>query len=214
MSFFVGAGLTGCQSRPAEAPVKDAAPKKSFLMSPEHGSPLHLAMSQSFLNRAVQFMEYEAYGPAIENFSDALVADPDNAKIFYMRASAYLRLGLLHEAIGDLSMAIETEGQSSYYLSRCGAYFATGRWSAAISDCTDTIQLEPMQKDAYLLRAMTHYSTGDLEKAIADALVVLMIHPNDPNARNLIEEVLQERERRERGYLTAPMLKTDMDGGR
>jgi hypothetical protein len=51
-----------------------------------------------------------------------------------------------------------------------GMAIVTGAWQAAIADCTDTIQMAPMEADAYLLRAMTRFSVGDIDKALADAL--------------------------------------------
>jgi tetratricopeptide (TPR) repeat protein len=206
----------GCVPRPSadEAPAApSAAPAEPLIAAPRHPGGLHLVMSQAFLNRGIQLVELGALAAAVESFSDALVADPGNARIYYLRASVQLQRQRPLEAIADLSKAIKAGAQPNYFLSRCGAYMITGAWDQAISDCTDTIQMAPMEADAYLLRAMTYHSSGQLEKALADALVVLMIRPGNANAKNLVDEILADRERRDRGYATTPMIKTEVSSG-
>ena len=206
--------VVGCHREPVSTePAEPAAPRQRLITIPEGPGVLQHAMSQAFLAKGGALLESGAYGAAIQSLSDALVADPGNASIYYLRAAANLRRHRLAEAIEDLSAAIGALPQPDYYLSRCGAYFMEGEWDSAISDCTDTIQLAPMNTDAYFLRALNYFSKGDIERSLADALAVLVIHPKDANARHLIDEVLAERERRERGYTTTPMIKTGNDTG-
>lgn len=203
--------LAGCVGRRAAEPEAPAKPGP-ILSAPKHAGGLQLAVSQEFLARSTDLIERGALAVAVESLSDALAADPENARIYYMRASVQLQRQRPMEAIQDLSMAIKVSAQPSYFLSRCGAYFVVGAWHQAISDCTDTIQMAPMEADAYLLRGLTYYTAGEIEKALADALVVLMIRPNDANAKRLVNEALEERERRQRGYATPPAIKTDLQG--
>jgi tetratricopeptide (TPR) repeat protein len=209
----------GCGPRPSadKGPAgpagPSAAPAEPLITAPKHPGALQVAMSQSFLNKGIRQMEEGALGAAVESLSDALAADPGNARIYYLRASVQLQRQRPLEAIADLSMAIKAGAQPNYFLSRCGAYFITGAWDQAISDCSDTIQMAPMEADAYILRAMTYHSSGQLEKALADALVALMIRPGNANARHLVDEILADRERRDRGYATTPMIKTEIENG-
>lgn len=204
--------VSGCEWRgPFGKPSAKSAP---IMVLPKGPSPLELGMSQIFLTRAARFLDAEAYGAAVESYSDALAADPSNANIYFLRASAQLKRQRINEAIADLSAAIESSAQSTYYLSRCGAYFVTGQWDAAISDCTDTIRLAPMESDAYFLRALTYLTKGELESALADTLVVLMIRPGEPNAKHLLEDILAQKERREHEQNGVPVLKTDIEPGR
>jgi tetratricopeptide (TPR) repeat protein len=176
-------------------------------------SALEIGMSQVFLSRAVLSLEQGDAAAAIGRFTDAIAVDPSNAKSYFMRGNVYWQRGQLSAAIADLSMAIEVGGQPLYYYSRCGAYFSVGEWDAAISDCSDTIRMSPMEGDAYFLRAVSHFSKGDLERALADSLSVLMIRPNDPNARQLLDNILMEKESREKKPSEVAALKTDLGAG-
>ncbi len=141
---LAGCGARSSDSRTPAGTGSGAAPAEPLISAPKHPGAINIAMSQAYLNRGAQLMDAEAFAAAVQSFSDALVADPGNAMIYYLRASAQLRRQNMQEAIADLSMAIRAGGKPTYLLSRCGAYFVTGAWHAAIADCTDTIQMAPM----------------------------------------------------------------------
>lgn len=203
--------VSGCGERFSASSRPDG--QAPLFEAPKEANPISLAMSQAFLNRGSQLFEAGNYYAAVQSLGDALAADPHNAMIYYLRAGAHLRLQQVPEAVADLSQAIETDGQPQYFLSRCGAYFMTGELDAAISDCTETIRRTPTESDAYFLRALTYLSKGEFESALADALTILMIRRNDPNARQLVDEILAAREAGERGQPTTPEIKTDLSDG-
>lgn len=214
----VCAAVSGCggerdASTRTGAGPEPASQRLAILSHPDKAGPVALAMSQAFLNSASRLLELGRFDAAVEVLTDALIADPGNAQIYFLRAGAHLRRQRVGEALADLSRAVESDPRPMYLLSRCGAYFMTGEFDAAVSDCTETIRRAPMELNAYFLRGASYYSQGEFERALSDALTVLMIRPDDANARHLINEILAAREIMDRGYPTAPDIKTSADGG-
>lgn len=222
LAAVIGLRLRSLPHKPVEATPpavsgEAAAKPKPILVSPDTASPLEWGMSQGFLRRGTELLEEGRIGAAIEKISDAIAADPGNTQAYITRGNIFWRIGRMDLAIQDLTAAIDLSGQRPFFVTRCTAYFVSGFWDAAIDDCSEAVRLGPTETDAYLLRAMTYYAKGDLRSALRDGLVVLMIHPNDPNARHLVDEILaqmEEKPNRDYVYEGLPVIKTEAPAGR
>ena len=91
------------------------------------------------------------------------------ASIHAFRAGAYLRKGLLDDALADASRAIQADPKySSGYYARAGVYSQKGDLERALADLTRVIQLEPNNAWGYHGRGTILARQGDLAGAIPD----------------------------------------------
>jgi tetratricopeptide (TPR) repeat protein len=110
--------------------------------------------------------EYEKgnYQEAIENFSKAIDAYPDDASLYNNRGLTYFELKKYDKALSDFSKAIELK--PDYAVACCNrglVYFKTAAggnmepFDKAILDFSKAIELEPKYVDAYYNRGLAHH---------------------------------------------------------
>ena len=125
------------------------------------------------LYHAYYMQEGEGGGPrvdlAIEDYSQAILLDPDNPAYYAARGDAYYKQpGGIDLAIEDYDHAILLDPTNpSLYLGRGIIDFDQGlraQEESAIKDFDEAIRLDPVYAEAYLQRGMAYYfAAGDAE---------------------------------------------------
>jgi len=94
---------------------------------------------------------------ALEDFSQALQLDTNNANIFRGRGRVY-------------SLVQYKPGDADSYYGRGQAYSHTGDYQRAIQDYTETLRIDPKYASALYLRRRAHLHEGNYLAASADSL--------------------------------------------
>lgn len=200
--FATGAALRPpsslSQHLPAEAPPQpwSVSSVDSLKVSPADPRVVlvRARVVQILLDRGAAFIQEESYDAAIEEYSGVLEIDPANSEAYFYRGYCYRQKKWLHSAVLNFSEAIRLKPQPLYYLSRCNAHLAGENAEEAIRDCSETIRRVPARPEAYLLRGLAYWLQGDLDRALQDSLMALMIQPESPPAKQLLEQILLQRE--------------------
>ena len=119
----------------------------------------------------------------IEDYTEAIRLNPDDAEAYYNRGLAYYEQGNLDKAIADYDEAIRLNPDDAQaYYNRAIAYYDRGNLDKAIADYQIAIDLNPDDAEAYYNRGLVYYQQGDLDKAIADYQIAIDLNPDDPDA--------------------------------
>jgi tetratricopeptide (TPR) repeat protein len=158
----------------------------------------------AFLDRGILFGSRGDFDLAIEDFTEAIKLDPDNAAAYLQRSKA-LHAGVskvsnldenfefiisgsgysektrdvYNSALEDASTAIKlSPALASAYHNRARLYNDMGEYDKAISDYTQAIRLDPNDASAYNGRGVTYSDKKDYDKAIADYTQAIRLDPN------------------------------------
>jgi len=132
-----------------------------------------------------------------------------SAREYYERGSDYRAKGDHDQAIADYSQSIQLDPRPVTYIGRGLSYMsryldmANGNTQGsqidldmAFADFNLVIQRAPqMAGGAYTGRGLLYYALKDYDQAIADFEAALQIDPNNPDARQYLEEARQTRGR-------------------
>jgi Flp pilus assembly protein TadD len=119
-------------------PIK-AAPDKldSILVSAEKSEDF-------YLNRGMNRVQQGDYQGAIEDFTEAIRLNPNNAEVYKMRGIVRLVLGEGQAAITDLTQVIRLHpNDAEAYKMRGIVHLTLTEGQAAIADLTEAIRLDP-----------------------------------------------------------------------
>ena len=128
---------------------------------------LNVLTSQEAYQRGRIAEENRQYEAAIDAFGTAIQSDPANDSALVHRAHAFLELGKLDFALGDLnrSLAVQPNSSRAYEL-RASVYRARKAYDQAIADLKAAARLDP-NNDAYVLsQAAIAEERGDIQAAI------------------------------------------------
>ncbi|KXZ47405.1 hypothetical protein GPECTOR_35g843 [Gonium pectorale] len=101
-------------------------------------------MAQDFVARGDRLFVEEDYAGAVEAYSEALQADPQNARIYEARANAYLKLEQYPDANADATKALElSPGLAKAYLRKGVALFNMEEYEGAKEAFEAGCQLAP-----------------------------------------------------------------------
>lgn len=122
---------------------------------------------------------------AMDAYSEAIKADPENAGAYVGRGNIYKDLGDPEEAIKAYDKAIELDPDyADAYNNRGIIYKDIGHPEKAIKDYNKAIELKPDYADAYNNRGIAYRDSGHPEEAIRDYDKAIELKPNDPTAHN------------------------------
>ncbi|HUG94488.1 MAG TPA: tetratricopeptide repeat protein [Planctomycetaceae bacterium] len=122
--------------------------------------------------------------PALEAYTRAVRAFPDNPLVYNNRGMYLQRLGRHDEAIDDFTRALQLN--SSYvfaYTNRGFTLLESGNPQAAEADFTQSLRVDPNQPTVYSLRGTARVAQGKLRDALADQRKVVELDPNSAMAR-------------------------------
>jgi tetratricopeptide (TPR) repeat protein len=118
------------------------------------------------------------YTASINNYTQALQLNTNDAELYYKRGLAYYQLGDYEQAIADYSQAININlHDAKSYHKRGLALSQLAAYEAAIADYTQAIRINPHAAVVYRNRAEARSHLGDNQGAIEDYTQAIKINP-------------------------------------
>ncbi len=127
------------------------------------------------------------YEKSIETLNQALDIAPENKIARLSRASAYMKLDRLEDALTDFDRVINShpEYAKAYHL-RGLVHEKSGDYQAALKDFDRAIGLDPEYGAAYYSRANLHSNMGNQERATED--IEMVTHLTNVNIETFANE--------------------------
>ncbi|WP_164112533.1 MULTISPECIES: tetratricopeptide repeat protein [Sphingobacterium] len=139
----------------------------------------HDASAQSFINRAMLWVQHFDYEQAIDDYSLALSIG-DNADVRVSRAAVFMRMLHYDMALMDLNAAINLNPELHMaFLYRAKLFVAIREDKAALADFEHVLQLAPDNIEIFEERASYYEKINDWQAAIADYTQVITRNPTD-----------------------------------
>ena len=127
---------------------------------------------------AAAAMKNRDFGQAIDDYTQAIQSNPQDATAYLQRALAYVKVAEDEKAIADLTQAIQIKPSYTLaYYRRSFIYMIGGKYDLASADLSQAIQIDPKFTKAYHRRACIEMLTGKDDLAIADLDRVIQIDP-------------------------------------
>ena len=135
-------------------------------------------MSKAYATRGVTYYELKEYKLAIDDYTQAIKIDSQNAEYYAFRGGIYSFLKEYKQAINDYTQAIKIDDKNAiYYNARGLTYLELKDYKLAINDYTQAIQLDPKNATYYGVRGFAHYFLKDYKQAINDWNQAIKIDP-------------------------------------
>ena len=127
---------------------------------------------------AATAMRNNDFGQAIDDYTQIIQGNPQDATAYFQRAFAYVKASEDEKAIADLTQAIQIRPDyTQAYYRRSFIYMIEGKYDLATADLSQAIQINPQFAQAYHRRACVEMLTGKDDLAIADLDRVIQIDP-------------------------------------
>ena len=137
-------------------------------------------MSKAYATRGVTYYELKEYKLAIDDYTQAIKIDSQNAEYYAFRGGIYSFLKEYKQAIDDLTQAIKIDPKkATYYHLRGTTYLQLKDYKQAIADYTQAIQLDPKNATYYGGRGFAYFQLKDYKQAIDDWNQVIKIDPEN-----------------------------------
>jgi parallel beta-helix repeat protein len=144
------------------------------------GTPL---FTQDYYNRAELEIGKKEYQAAIEDLTNALQIDPNDAAAYSERGRAYLSTNKYHEAFADFDKAVNLEPKEEvYYYNRGLACESLEEYTQATSDFTKAITLKPDYAHPYLGRGDVYYKMKRYNDAVKEYTEAIRLDPKSSEA--------------------------------
>lgn len=138
-------------------------------------------LSVAHYNRALQFRKAGQYDRAVEDYSRALVLQPDDAGTYDNRGIVYVLMGDDDRGLQDFDKAIELQPREvSAYFNRALTYERMGRFEKAIADIQHVLKLGMKSAAVYRTRCSIRLKIGHLDEALADCQEAVRRQPRNP----------------------------------
>lgn len=122
------------------------------------------ATPESFFVRGLSQDDQGKTQNAINDYTQALQQDPDNAQAFFYRAIAHLKEGRFAEAKQDFDQSLKQDpNQTAAYLNRGFVLHKLGDFQDAIIDFNKVTNQDPTEVKAYFLRAGSCREVGNTQ---------------------------------------------------
>ncbi|MEY3401017.1 MAG: hypothetical protein RLZZ86_632, partial [Cyanobacteriota bacterium] len=156
-------------------------------------------MSIAYRTRGGIYYELKEYKLAIDDYTQAIKIDSQNANSYAIRAGIYYKLKEYKQAIDDYNQVIQIDPQNAtYYGARGFAYFELKEYKQAINDWSQVIKFDPKDATYYGLRGNTYLLSKEYRQAINDYTQAIKIDPKNANyysgrgiAHHLLEDYKQ-----------------------
>ncbi|MDX1911866.1 MAG: tetratricopeptide repeat protein, partial [Saprospiraceae bacterium] len=191
---------------------KDGGTLWTHVMSLDEGESERSSLP--YWNRG-QFLRNERgdYDGALKDYTRAVEMDPTNPELLNSRGKTYFDMAasgkfknqektLIEKAIKDYTEAlskpkITNKSKSEALSNRGAAYGLSGMFEQSILDISESIALDPNNKNAYSNRSIAYLNTGQYEKALADYQSYLKFDPNNPSfwyESGMVQRVIKRNE--------------------
>lgn len=114
------------------------------------------------------FIHSRDYKDATTFYQAAIAANLKAVIAYNNRGAYYHEQGLLKQAIGDYSRAIDLNPDPYIYYSRGNAYFTAKEFTKATLDYSQAIEMGLVDANAYNNRGVAYIRLGAVDKACAD----------------------------------------------
>ena len=126
-------------------------------------------MSIAYRTRGGIYYELKEYKLAIDDYTQAIKIDSQNANYYAVRGGCYLQLKEYKQAIDDYTQAIKIDPKDArYYVIRGNTYFLLKDYKQAINDYTQAIKIDPKNAGYYGARSDAYFQLKDYKQAIDD----------------------------------------------
>lgn len=138
-----------------------------------------------FFYRGYAFSAQGMDGSAIQDFTKAIAAKPDEAVYYLQRGFAFQSTGMYEKAVEDFSKTLELNPDNKSAPGyRARAYLNLGKVEEAYQDLIRAIELSPRDGDLYRLRGNVLSIAGRNDLAVKDFEQAIELKPNDAAAYN------------------------------
>ncbi|MTJ18896.1 MULTISPECIES: serine protease [unclassified Dolichospermum] len=170
-------------------------------------------MSTTYADRGGAYVTLKEYKLAINDYTQAIQLNPQNAEYYAIRGGIYSFLKEYKQAIDDYTQAIKIDHKKAiYYDFRGLAYLQLKDYKQAIADYTQAIQLDPKNATYYGGRGFAYFQLKDYKQAINDWNQVIKIDPKNAtyySARGDAYFQLKDYKQAINDYTQAIKLKSD-----
>ncbi|OBQ41854.1 MAG: hypothetical protein AN485_00840 [Anabaena sp. MDT14b] len=137
-------------------------------------------MSTTYADRGGAYVTLKEYKLAINDYTQAIQLNPQNAEYYAIRGGIYSFLKEYKQAIDDYTQAIKIDHKKAiYYDFRGLAYLQLKDYKQAIADYTQAIQLDPKNATYYGGRGFAYFQLKDYKQAIDDYTQAIKIDPKN-----------------------------------
>jgi tetratricopeptide (TPR) repeat protein len=107
---------------------------------------------------------------AIEELSQALEIDPQNAEAYFWRARAFIRMGQFDNAIADLNEVVELNPRYSPAYDNLGwLLLRRNKYDESLIQLNKSIELKPDNGWTHYMRSRIYFKKGNLKNALENA---------------------------------------------
>jgi len=141
---------------------------------------LYAQSAQTRFDNGIRLYNQSNYDAAIQEFTEAIRLDPNNARAYAYRGISYSNKNDYDRAIADHTQTIRLlPNDAMVYYNRGSVYYQKKDYDYAITDLTQAIKLNPNNADAYDYRGLSYYNKRDYDRAIADLTQAIKLTPNN-----------------------------------
>ncbi len=142
--------------------------------------------------QGLRLFNQQQFQQAVDEFSQAISANPQNALAFYARGTAYGALGLQDKAIADFRQAIVLNPKDDpSYFGLAIAYANQGKRSDAIGALDKAITLASAKGEYYGLRGTLYAEQNDPTHAVPDLEKALSLGLDTQQTQS-VQQLLQQ----------------------
>ena len=117
---------------------------------------------------------------AIEELSQAIEIEPQNAAAYFWRARAFIRLGQFDNAIADLNEVVDLNPRYSPAYDNLGwLLMRRNKYDESLIYLNKSIELKPENEWAYFMRSRIYFKKGDLQNALKNAITACKLGYKD-----------------------------------
>ncbi len=127
-------------------------------------------MTKKHVRKGYEHYKANRQRKAIEELSQAIEIDPQNAEAYFWRARAFIRLGQFDNAIADLREVVDLNPRYSPAYDNLGwLLMRRNKYDESLIHLNKSIELKPDNGWAHYMRSRIYFKKGDLQKALDNA---------------------------------------------